>query len=208
MRLGLVSDIHASLRSLVRAFDILADHRVDRVACMGDIVHKGSDGEAVIRLLRDHWVLCVQGNHDANAVRRARDEGDPGGLSPSAIDWLAALPAERAYVWDGVRVCIAHAGPGGYDDYVWPELPRRLKRAMRTLPYDLVLLGHTHVPMRVEHAGVCVVNPGSVIGTRTRDSHTCGVLTLPSRTLEVLSLDDGAPVEAATGETADATVDP
>ncbi len=202
MRLGLVSDIHASHGSLVRAFDILAEHRVDRVACMGDIVHKGSDGEAVIRLLRDHWVLCVQGNHDANAVRRAREEADTGGLSLASIDWLAQLPAERAYEWDGVRVGIAHAGPAGFDDYVWPELPRRLKRVLRSLPYDVVLLGHTHVPMRIEHHDICLVNPGSVIGTRTRDSHTCAVLTLPDRTLDVLSIDDGAPVEFATSAAA------
>ena len=200
MRLGLVSDIHACYGSLARAFDILAEYRVDRVACMGDIVHKGRDGEAVIRLLRDHWVLCVQGNHDANAVTRAREEGDLGGLSPSSIDWLAALPTERAYEWNGVRVCIAHAGPAGHDEYVWPDLPRRLKRAMRTLPFDAVLLGHTHVPMRVVHNDICVVNPGSVIGTRVRDSHTCAVLTLPDRALEVVSLDDGAPVPFATGD--------
>jgi putative phosphoesterase len=198
MRLGLISDIHASYASLVRAFDILADHRAERVVCMGDIVQKGTDGEAVVRLLREHWVLCVQGNHDANAVRRAREEGDLGSLSTESVDWLAALPAERTYRWDGVRVAVAHAAPGGLDAYVWPEIPKEVKRAMRTLEQDVVLLGHTHLPMRVRYREILLVNPGSVTGGRTRDSHTCGLLSLPSCELEVFSLDDGRRVDVAT----------
>jgi putative phosphoesterase len=190
MRLGLVSDIHASHGSLVRAFDILADHRVERVACMGDIVQQGADGTAVIELLRANAVLCVQGNHDAN--------DDAGPLSDDAIAWLAELPRERAYEWDGVRVAITHAAPCGIDAYVWPDgLPKRLKRALRAVDHDVFLLGHTHVPMKVSYQGVCLINPGSVRGTRTRDSHTCAVLSLPSLDLEVYSLDDGRLVDHA-----------
>lgn len=191
MRLGLVSDLHASASSLLRAFDILADHRVDRVVCMGDIVQKGSDGDAVVQLLRDHWVTCVQGNHDANAVQRAC-EGDRDGLSAESIAWLAQLPVELDREWEGVRIAIAHAAPAGIDAYVWPDdIPKRLKRALRATPYDLVLLGHTHVPMKVQHGHTWLVNPGSVRGERTRDSHTCGVLALPSLDLTILSLEDG-----------------
>jgi len=198
MRLGLVSDIHASYGSLSRAFDILADRRVDRVACTGDIVQKGADGEAVVQLLRSQWVICVQGNHDANAVRRAREEGDFDGLSPDSIEWLANLPLERAYEWEGVRVVLAHMAPCGVDAYVWPDdIPKRLKRALRNTEHDVIVLGHTHVPMKVRYLDSCLVNPGSVRGTKTRDSHTCGVLSLPSLELEILSLEDGQPVEYA-----------
>ncbi|HUJ61773.1 MAG TPA: YfcE family phosphodiesterase [Kofleriaceae bacterium] len=189
MRLGLVSDIHASYGSLVRAFDLLAERGVDRVACMGDIVQHGADGDAVIRLLREHWVICVQGNHDANAVRRAREEGDRDGLSADSIEWLAQLPAERSYEWEGVRVAIAHAAPYGVDAYVWPDdIPKRLKRALRAAEHDVILLGHTHVPMKVAYHDTWLVNPGSVRGTRARDSHSCGVLDLPAIELEVIAL--------------------
>ena len=43
------------------------------------------------------------------------------------------------------------------------------------------------------------MNPGSVIGTRARDSHTCGVLTLPTLELEIFALDDGRRVPFAEG---------
>jgi putative phosphoesterase len=151
-----------------------------------------SDGEAVVGLLRSNWVACVQGNHDANAVRRAREEGDFGGLSRDSIEWLANLPTELAYEWDGVRIVLAHAPRCGVDAYVWPDdIPKRLKRALRTVERDVVVLGHTHVPMKVKYLDVWLINPGSVRGTQTRDSHTCGVLSLPSLDLEILSLEDG-----------------
>jgi putative phosphoesterase len=201
MRLGLVSDIHSSYGSLIRAFDRLAERGVDRVVCMGDIVHKSNDeeGEGVIRLLQEEWIVCVRGNHDVNAVRRAREEGDLGALSAGAVDWLEELPAERVYVWEGVRICVAHAAPLGLDMSVWTEIPKPLKRAMRTMEHDVVLLGHTHVPMKIAHRDTWLINPGSIIGTRTRDSHTCAVLALPSCELEVLSLDDGCAISFATG---------
>src|SRR5262249_52427735 len=102
MRLGLVSDIHASYPSLVRAFDILAARAVARVVCMGDIVHKHTDedGEATVALLREHWVTCVRGNHDVLAVRASREQAEASALSADAIAWLDELPAHRAYVWD------------------------------------------------------------------------------------------------------------
>src|SRR5262249_3252762 len=136
MRLGLVSDIHASLRSLARAFDLLAARGVERVACLGDIVQHGDDGDAVVALLQDSFAICVAGNHDANAVRRAREEGDRS-LSDATIDWLASLPTERTYEWDGVRVALAHQAPYGIDAYVWADdVPKRLKRALRNAEHD------------------------------------------------------------------------
>ncbi len=74
------------------------------------------------------------------------------------------------------------------------QVPKRLKRTLRGYEVDLVLLGHTHTPMKIRHNDVCFVNPGSVRGTRPRDSGTCAVIDLPSLELEVLSLRDGAPV--------------
>jgi len=189
MRIGLISDIHASRRSLERAFDLMAGRGAERIACMGDMVQTGADGDAVVALLQDAFVICVSGNHDANAVRRAREEGDST-LSEASVAWLAALPSERAYEWDGLRVAIAHQAPGGIDAYVWPDdIPRSLKRARRNAAYDVALLGHTHVPMKVRYLDTWLINPGSVRGTRTRDSHTCAVLELPSLELEVISLD-------------------
>lgn len=201
MRLGLISDIHADHGALLRALDVLQERGVEKVVCLGDIVEKGPHGDQVIEVLREQLVVCVRGNHDDNAVRRFHegdaDDGDPV-LSAESVAFLESLPIERAYRWGGVRVLLAHTAPGCPEEHVLPgEIPKKVKRALRAIETDVLLLGHTHRPMKIRHGPVWLLNPGSVAGTRTRDSFTCAVLELPSLAMEVLSLRDGEPISFA-----------
>ena len=185
----------------MRALDVLQERGAEKVVCLGDLVEKGPQGDRVIEVLREERVVCVRGNHDDNAVRRFHegdvDDGDPI-LSAESVAFLEAMPAERSYLWGGLRVLLAHTAPGAPEEHVLPgEIPRKVKRALRTLEADVLLLGHTHRPMKVRHGPLWLLNPGSVAGTRARDSFTCAVLDLPSLTMEVLSLTDGAPVSFA-----------
>lgn len=201
MRLGLISDVHADHGALVRALDLLEERGAEKVVCLGDLVEKGPQGDQVIEALCEHRVVCVRGNHDDNAVRRFHegdaDDGDPL-LSADSVAFLESLPVERAYRWDGLRVLLAHTAPGSPGEHVLPgEIPRKVKRALRTLETDVLLLGHTHRPMKIRHGSVWLLNPGSVARTRPRDSATCAVVDLPSLAMEVLSLRSGAPVSFA-----------
>jgi putative phosphoesterase len=118
----------------------------------------------------------------------------------ASIDWLSELPTTREYCWSDQRVLLAHGSPHVIDEYVFPDqIPKRFKRAIRTVECDLLLLGHTHTPMAVRLGRLWVVNPGSVAGARTRDSHTCAVVDLPAYRFGFYSLHDGAEVEVATG---------
>jgi putative phosphoesterase len=196
MKLGLVSDIHADAASLERAFVLLERRGADRVVCMGDLVDKGPDGDRVVAMLQWHLVPAVQGNHDAAAVERARSPEEvrdsDEALAPETIAALAALPGQREYQWDGVRVLLAHGTPGDANTYVFPDaIPKRFRRTLRTLPVDLLLLGHTHQPMVTTVGALTIVNPGSVTGSRTRDSHSCAVVDLASLRVSFYALDDG-----------------
>lgn len=51
--------------------------------------------------------------------------------------------------------------------------------------------------MKVRHGPLWLLNPGSVAGTRARDSFTCAVVELPSLAMEVLSLSSGDPISFA-----------
>ena len=197
MRLGLISDLHADAGALERALDTLERRGADRVVCMGDIVEKGDDGDRVVAALQWHAVASVRGNHDESAVRAARDEGERD-LAPESLAWLDALPATRRYQWEGERVWIAHGAPSRIDEYVFADkVPKRLRRELRAVEADVLLLGHTHRPMVVRLGALWIVNPGSVTGARTRDSHTCATLDLPGCAARFYDLDDGAEREVA-----------
>lgn len=191
MRLGVISDVHADASALDRALTVLERRGAVRVACLGDVVEKGDEGDRVVDALRANAVVVVRGNHDEGAARAAREEGDRA-LRGDTVSWLEELPPTRAYRWDGARVMLAHGAPHRVDEYVFPDqVPKRFKRAARSLEVDVLLLGHTHRPMVVRLGALWIVNPGSVAGTRARDSHTCAVVDLPSGEAVFFDLDDG-----------------
>ena len=201
MRVGVISDIHADPWALRRALEHLQDRGVDKIVCLGDVVEKGPDGDAVVAILRDWLIPVVGGNHDENAVRHSQlplslRRGDRGHLRPHTLRWLDALPTTREYVWAGRRVLLAHGIPTSRTTYVFEDdVPKRLKRVLRRTSVDVVLLGHTHRPMRLRVGDVWVLNPGSVCTGRSRDSHTCAVLSLPTMDFEVIDVATGATVE-------------
>jgi len=198
MRLGVISDLHADACALERAFEVLERRGADRVVCLGDTVEKGDDGDRVVDALRGHAVACVRGNHDDNAVRAAREGwGDPP-LRDDTVAWLDALPRVREYVWEGARVTLAHGTPSVMDEYVFPEkVPKRFRRELRAHEGDVILLGHTHRPMSMRVGSVWLINPGSVVGQRTRDSHSCALLDLRRRAVAFYDLASGDPLAVA-----------
>lgn len=192
LRVGLISDIHAHIHHLDRALAILESAGVDRVVCLGDVVEKGPQPDRVIERLDALYIPTVKGNHDANAVRHAQLEPCERGMSLDSLAWLDALPMKREYMWAGLKIALAHAsltdeGSGVHAD----EVSKAMRRCLQRSDPDVVLLGHTHVPMRFRWAHHWLCNPGSI--TTGRDSHgpTCALLSLPDVTLEVYSMATG-----------------
>lgn len=196
MKIGLISDIHAQLSDLERALDILYDHKVEKILCAGDLVEKGPDGDAVIDLVNRHLIAAVEGNHDENAVRHdsLNLQGEESALSEVSVRYLASLPRTRDYEWLGQRILLCHGTPESNKTRVYAEnVPKRMKKTLRSSCYDIFIHGHSHAPMDVQWKGIRLLNPGSVLGERPSDSHTCGVLDLESGCFEVLRLKDGRP---------------
>jgi putative phosphoesterase len=196
MRVGVISDVHAHLDHLERALTILEAAGVDKVVCLGDVVEKGPQPDAVVELLDRLHIPTVQGNHDLNAVHHAQLEPRERGMSWDTIAWLEALPKTRHYTWAGKLVALAHASLGeGYPGIHPGEVPKCMRRALRRADPDVVLLGHTHIPMRFRWAHHWLCNPGSITKGRCGLGPTSAVLVLPEMTLEVYSMHSGDRVE-------------
>ncbi len=195
LRIGVISDVHAHHTALLRALALLREAAVDRVVCLGDVVEKGPRPNAVVRTLAQLTIPTVRGNHDDNAIRHASFDSRAGGLSRSSLRWLAELPVRRDYLWEGRYVTLAHASLGDNGARVRPgDVPRRMRRALRHCDADVVLLGHTHVPMRFRFGDRWICNPGSISHGRGGFGPTCAVLRLPSMTFETYAVQSGHPV--------------
>jgi len=194
MRVGVISDVHADLEALERALSLLVAHGADKIVCLGDVVEKGPDGDAVVACLDDWAIPVVNGNHEDNAAKHAALAPGEAPLRPETLARIAAYPTARLYCWERLMVLAAHGTPRDNRVYVFPgeAVPRALKKQMRTPVADVVLLGHTHQPMAGWYRNTLFLNPGSVYGRKPRDSHSCGLLSLPDLGWRVFDLETGA----------------
>jgi putative phosphoesterase len=169
VKIGLIADIHAEPQALRRVLTDMPS--VDRVLCAGDAVSEYQFCPETVELLQQVKAQCIQGNHemvlfsDRNATYLQQCQAE---FPPALLNVLAQAPVSWTSEEAGRRLLMVHASPWKpFEGYVMPRSPYLARFAK--LPYDFVILGHTHVPM-VEQAGsVTVINPGSCSQPRDHD---------------------------------------
>ena len=169
MKIAIVSDIHAEPRALQRVLTDMPS--VDRVLCAGDAVSEYRFCAETVQLLQQVNAQCIQGNHEMvlfsgrNAPYLSKCQAE---FAPALLDVLATAPASLELEVAGARLLMVHASPWKpFEEYILPRSPKLPRFA--PLPYDFVILGHTHVPM-VECVGrVTIINPGSCSQPRDQD---------------------------------------
>ena len=179
VRVLIVSDIHANWEALRRIPD-----GFDRVLCLGDLVDYGPHPVPCLDWVRERDAFCVRGNHDeavAHAVscrcgesmREAsertreimRDE-----LDPKQLASLGSRPLRAHVELGGVRFQLVHATPTDpLYTYLRPSQSERWAEEVARVDADVILVGHTHLPMILRFGKKVVVNPGSVGQPRDGD---------------------------------------
>jgi putative phosphoesterase len=186
VKIGILSDIHAEPKALRR---VLADMPyVERVLCAGDAVSEYQFCAETVQLLQQVNAQCIQGNHemvlfsDRNAAYLKKCQAE---CAPALLDALATAPISLELDIAGARLLMVHASPWKpFADYILPRSPK-LARFAR-LPYDFVILGHTHVPMVECVDRVTVINPGSCSQPRDQDRRgSYAILDLERREVEL-----------------------
>ena len=210
MKIGILSDIHGDFLSLQNAIQFFKDSAVDVILCAGDLVEKGDRPNEVVAKLKELEVPCVQGNHDANAVRHDQLNSAlqvPGEvpLERATIQFLATLPPKLTLEFCDKRILLTHAIPSHSAGCVFHHddpgrLSKTFKKDLARNPCDIAVVGHTHSPFDVTFRGKRVINPGSTCRLKTRDSHTVGVLDLAQGKFDVFSLADESNFEIRDGE--------
>jgi putative phosphoesterase len=183
MKIGVIADIHGDYTALTTALDRLEhQHRVEHILCAGDLVGRGPRPEEVVQLIRQRGIPSVKGNHDEWAA----------GVSAESVRYLESLPINWQQRFGSNSVYMCHGKPGSnvwglYRDHVSDTL---LNMMLGSLKADVLIVGHTHVPMFIRVANGIVVNPGSLytFDSMRATSHTYGILNLPELTFDLYDL--------------------
>jgi putative phosphoesterase len=202
LRIGVLSDVHGDIHGLRGALEQLDRLDASEVVCAGDLLDWGPFPTAVIELLQERSVPCVRGNHDF--IDAEGDLVEPSRLlSPQAVAFIDKLPMSWERTIAGVRVAIWHASPGDAMRGIYSDRAPAVGSLLQAAAADVLIVGHTHIPMHLALPAGSIVNPGSVLrdpptAEPIRASGTFGLLELPSRRFTVHRVTDGAEMTPAT----------
>lgn len=184
MNIGIISDIHgdyAALESVLERLDNF--HQVSQILCAGDLVGRGPEPERVVQLIRERGIPTVRGNHDEWSY----------GLSLNNKLYLRSLPLDWRGEFEGTTVYMCHGKPGNnlwglYRDHISDTL---LNMMLASLGADVLITGHTHMPLYARVREGCVINPGSLYYTFNNvraTSHSYGILRVPDLSFELFDI--------------------
>jgi putative phosphoesterase len=190
VRFVVVSDIHSNLDALEAVVKRFPEY--DELLCLGDLVGYGPQPNEVVERLRGlRPAVVLMGNHDYAVVT-----GDTEGFSSNAakaVDWtrgrireehrqyLAALKPTAKLEMERTALGLYHGSPRDpLTEYIYPGMPEVSARALiRQGGANVLLLGHTHIPMLYAFDDAVLANPGSVGQPRDGDSRASfAVLTI------------------------------
>jgi putative phosphoesterase len=200
MKIGLISDVHGDPLALAGAWAHLKTLGADAILCAGDVVGYGPRPDEVVAFLKEHQVPCVRGNHDRWAVDRGPGRIDPfGGPAPSTatLAFLTQLPGDVRLRGDDKVVVVVHGSPRADMEFITEKdhPPTVLRGWLAELRCQVLVHGHTHLPMLYRTDLGIVVNPGStVINARVSTSRTFALLELATLTVSFHDVESGSEV--------------
>ena len=179
MIIALIADIHSNLE----AFEAVLDHmgRVDQIWSVGDLVGYGAKPNEVVSLAKRLVVMSVMGNHDQAAVTNNTWRLNPYAaraihlthrmLKREILSFLKRLPLFLRLTVKNMKFHLVHGSPSDpLNEYVHPEVARRTSESLlKEANADVLIMGHTHVPMSLHINGKLILNPGGVGQPRDRD---------------------------------------
>jgi putative phosphoesterase len=161
VKLGVLADVHGNAAAFDRALGELAAE-ADALLVAGDAFSDHRFSNEIVRAIREADALYVLGNHELSFLGsggvRARESPR---VSRADLAHVAEAPTELRCTIGGLRLLMVHGSPfPPYGRYLDPDSPE-FERAGE-LDADLVVLGHTHLPMARRVGSTLIVNPGSV----------------------------------------------
>jgi predicted phosphodiesterase len=176
-RLGVIGDVHAEDGRLAQALAYFQSAAVDLIVCTGDVVDGLGCPEKSLRLLQDHNVTTVRGNHDRwlleNRVRHVPNAHRREDLKTASLTYLAGLPTVTDIHTQRGKLLLCH-GMGNNDlQKIWPgsaNMPmiqcRKLDGLIARGHYRFIINGHMHFRTMIHFDALTLINAGTLKGDR------------------------------------------
>ncbi|MCH8845533.1 MAG: metallophosphoesterase family protein [Proteobacteria bacterium] len=195
MKIGLISDVHATVEPLREALTLFRQNHVDTTICVGDIAGYGEELDQTVKVLIESKCQTISGNHDIWYLSASVPEE-----KKWIKDFFSTLPATLDFSAEGKQINVVHASPPDsnmkgiklLDEHgeIMPDRKAQWSKNLEKFDYDVLIVGHTHQVFAERLGNILIINPGS-----TKFNHTCAILTLPELTVQVFPLSNKEPLK-------------
>lgn len=192
MKIAVISDIHSNLEAFQAIFNQM--EKVNQILCLGDFVGYGAKPNEVIELAKQLKIVSVLGNHDYASLTNDTSGFNPYAtvaahytyhhLSKESKEFLTRLPLTSKIKIKSYTLLLVHGSPADpLNEYIFPETSENLlQEFLKSTNADVLILGHTHVPMIIKLKEGVVLNPGGVGQPRDHD---------PRASYGIIRIEDG-----------------
>ena len=191
-RIAIFGGIYSNHLALAAALHDAQTRGVEAIYCLGDLGAFGPFPDRVFPLLREHGVLCIQGNYDNSIGNDLPDcqcgYTDPrdnyfarisyaytfANTSPDNRAWMRSLPVQRRIMLGRHRLLMCHGSPRKMNEFLWESTTSTafLDHLAREHDADVILTTHTGIKWRRDlDGGRLFVNVG-VLGRPENDGTT------------------------------------
>ena len=160
---AIISDVHGNLEALRAVLADIAQHSVEAVYCLGDVVGYGPNPRECLELVMSRCKITLLGNHDQaalfdppnfnknaeRAILWTRDQLETPAPSRQAMEKRWEFLGELPRTHREESTLFVHGSPRNpVNEYIFPEdiYNQRKMEALFRLVERRCFQGHTHVP--------------------------------------------------------------
>ena len=178
-KLLLLGDIHANYPALKAILNYIQPDRFDWIINTGDFTVYSTFPNETIKWFRERKnAICILGNTDRLILRILKGKKlkkpkkeekrvmyfwTSKNMHSENITYLKSLPQKTDLTLGHIRIGVFHGTSDDPDEELYPSAPeRRFHELAKDSPYQVQIMGHSHVPFYKVVDGVHFINTGSV----------------------------------------------
>jgi putative phosphoesterase len=181
MKIAIISDIHGNFTALKEVYADIKAQKAGQIYALGDLVGYYPQINEVVDFVIDKNIISIMGNYDKACLCDNPKEGllylkqniseekkkifywTQTNINENIKSFLSGLPQKIELIFENKKVLLVHGSPSGISNYLHPDSSKYyLESMLKDNMADILICGHTHIPMTIETKEGFVLNPGSV----------------------------------------------
>jgi putative phosphoesterase len=196
MKIAVISDIHGNLSALNAVLQDIENQGITNYFFLGDLVMNGPNPKEVFELIEDlspevwikgntdEWleIICADSPTDTHKqeLMVKRNNFAKAALTDAQIEKLSKVQEESVVIINDKKILCVHGSPKSMEEAVGIMQPIEFfEDLIAHNSFDLMLCGHTHLPLIGFYKGKKIMNPGGIGFSLDEDPRASyGVITL------------------------------